>query len=110
VTGMAFVDWLQNDTLGLLLLAAVSVAVLLVLIIKVKLEPFIALLIVGILTALAGGVSVADLVGSATGASESILEKGYAGRWGTSPSSSASAPCSARCWSPPGRPRCCWPG
>ncbi len=82
MTAMAFVDWLQNDTLGLLLLAAASVAVLLVLIIKVKLEPFIALLIVGILTALAGGVSVADLVGSATGASESILEKGYAGTLG----------------------------
>jgi GntP family gluconate:H+ symporter len=82
VTTMAFVDWLQNDTLGLLLLAAASVALLLVLIIKVKLEPFIALLIVGILTALAGGVSVADLVGSATGASESILEKGYAGTLG----------------------------
>ena len=44
-----FVDWLQESTAGLLTLAAVSIAVLLVLIIRVKLEPFIALIVVGLL-------------------------------------------------------------
>lgn len=74
-----FVNWLHHDTAGLLLLAGLGIAVLLVLIIKVKLEPFIALLVVGILVALAGGVSVQDLVGSATKSSDAIIEKGFAG-------------------------------
>ncbi|MHA7304537.1 GntP family permease [Arthrobacter sp. TMN-49] len=62
-----------------MLLAGVGIAILLVLFIKVKLEPFIALLVVGVLVALAGGVSVQDLVGSATKSSDSIIEKGFAG-------------------------------
>lgn len=74
-----FFNWLHHDTAGLLLLAGVGIAVLLVLIIKVKLEPFIALLVVGVLVALAGGVSVQDLVGSATKSSDAIIEKGFAG-------------------------------
>ncbi len=74
-----FINWLQHDTAGLLLLAGVGIALLLVLIIKVKLEPFIALLVVGVLVALAGGVSVPDLVGSATKSSDAIIEKGFAG-------------------------------
>jgi len=41
------VTWLQQDTAGLLTLAVLSVAALLLLIIKVKLEPFIALIVVG---------------------------------------------------------------
>jgi len=40
------IDWLQHSTGGLLTLAVVSIAVLLLLIIKVKVEPFIALIIV----------------------------------------------------------------
>ena len=52
----AFVAWLQHDTAGLLTLAAVSVAVLLLLIIKFKLEPFIALIVVGLLVGLAAGL------------------------------------------------------
>ena len=44
------IHWLQTTTGGLLTLAAVSIAVLLVLIIKVKVEPFIALIVVGVLT------------------------------------------------------------
>lgn len=74
-----FINWLHNDTAGLLILAGVGIALLLVLIIKVKLEPFIALLVVGVLVALAGGVSVPDLVGSATKSSDAIIEKGFAG-------------------------------
>ncbi|MFF5991362.1 GntP family permease [Prauserella flavalba] len=74
-----FVDWLQESTAGLLTLAAVSIAVLLVLIIRVKLEPFIALIVVGLLTALAAGVPVGTLVGSAQGASDSLLESGFGG-------------------------------
>jgi gluconate:H+ symporter, GntP family len=71
-------DWLQHSTPGLITLAVVGVAVLLVLIIKVKLEPFIALIVVGVLVALVGGVSIPDLVGSPIKSSDSVLEKGFA--------------------------------
>ena len=74
-----FINWLHHDTAGLLLLAGVGIALLLVLIIKMKLEPFIALIVVGVLVALAGGVSVDDLVGSATKSSGALIEKGFAG-------------------------------
>ncbi|KFU76425.1 gluconate:H+ symporter, GntP family [Amycolatopsis lurida] len=73
------IDWLQHTTGGLLTLAAVSIAVLLFLIIKVKLEPFIALIVVGLLTALAAGLPVGQIVGSAQKASDSLLEKGFGG-------------------------------
>ena len=75
----AFVAWLQHDTAGLLTLAAVSVAVLLLMIIKFKLEPFIALIVVGLLVGLAAGLPVAELVGTPLKASDSILEKGFGG-------------------------------
>ncbi len=71
------VDWLQHTTPGLLLLAAAGIALLLLLIIKFRIEPFIALLVVGLLTALAAGVPVATLVGSAQGAGDSLLETGF---------------------------------
>ena len=74
-----FIDWLQHSTAGLLTLAALSIAVLLLAIIKLKLEPFIALIVVGLLTALAAGVPVGTLVGSAQKASDSLLEKGFGG-------------------------------
>lgn len=74
-----FIAWLQHDTAGLLLLAGAGIALLLFLIIKVRLEPFIALLGVGVLVALAGGVSVEALVGTATKSGDSLLEKGFAG-------------------------------
>jgi len=74
-----FVDWLQHDTAGLLVLAAVGIAVLLLLIIKFKVEPFIALLIIGLLTALAAGLPVQTLVGSAQKPGESLLETGFGG-------------------------------
>jgi GntP family gluconate:H+ symporter len=73
------IHWLQTSTGGLLTLAAVSIALLLVLIIKVKMEPFIALIVVGLLTALAAGLPVGTLVGSAQKASDSLLEKGFGG-------------------------------
>ncbi|HZE66313.1 MAG TPA: SLC13 family permease [Sporichthyaceae bacterium] len=74
-----FVTWLQHDTAGLLTLAVVSVAVLLLLIIKLKIEPFIALIVVSVLVALAAGVSVADLVGTPIKSSASLIETGFGG-------------------------------
>ncbi|MET9230427.1 gluconate:H+ symporter [Lentzea sp. NPDC003310] len=71
------IDWLQHSTGGLLTLAVVSIALLLLLIIKFKVEPFIALIVVALLVALAAGVPVEALVGSAQKASDSLLEKGF---------------------------------
>ncbi|OLM12233.1 gluconate:H+ symporter [Pseudonocardia sp. Ae505_Ps2] len=76
---MAFLNWLQNDTAGLFTLAAVSVALLLVLIMRLRLEPFIALIVTGVLVALVAGVSVTELVGTPIKASDSLFEKGFAG-------------------------------
>ncbi|MFC6089153.1 GntP family permease [Saccharothrix lopnurensis] len=73
------IDWLQHSTGGLLTLSALSIALLLAMIIRWKVEPFIALIIVGLLVALAAGVPVETLVGSAQKASESLLEKGFGG-------------------------------
>ncbi|MFD9889931.1 GntP family permease [Amycolatopsis sp. NPDC059027] len=73
------IHWLQATTPGLLTLAAASIAVLLVLIIRFKVEPFIALIVVGLLTALAAGVPVGTLVGTAQKTSDSLLEKGFGG-------------------------------
>lgn len=73
------IDWLQHSTGGLLALSALSIALLLAMIIRWKVEPFIALIIVGLLVALAAGVPVETLVGSAQKASESLLEKGFGG-------------------------------
>ncbi|GAA3954740.1 gluconate:H+ symporter [Actinomadura viridis] len=73
------VDWLQHETGGLLLLCAAAIAVLLFLIIKIKLEPFISLLVSGLLLALAAGLSVEEIVGTALSSKESILEKGFGG-------------------------------
>lgn len=61
-------DWLQTSTGGLLLLCGTAIAVLLFLIIKVKLEPFIALFISGIGLAVAAGLSVEQMVGTALSA------------------------------------------
>ncbi|WP_224392318.1 GntP family permease [Pseudonocardia sp. ICBG1293] len=76
---MTFLDWLQNDTAGLLTLAAVSVALLLLLIMRLRLEPFIALIVTGVLVALVAGVSVTELVGTPIKASDSLFETGFAG-------------------------------
>ncbi|PQZ98668.1 permease [Arthrobacter sp. MYb211] len=74
-----FLEWLRHDTLGLLLLAAAGIALLLTLIIKSKIEPFIALVATGVLVALVGGVSLTDLVGTPVKASDALIEKGFAG-------------------------------
>ncbi|MFG1922373.1 GntP family permease [Cryptosporangium sp. NPDC048952] len=72
-------SWLQESTGGLLLLCAAAIAVLLALIIVVKLEPFIALLIAGFALALAAGLPVSKIVGTALKASDSVLETGFGG-------------------------------
>jgi GntP family gluconate:H+ symporter len=73
------IHWLQHSTGGLLTLAAASIAVLLAMIIRFKIEPFIALIVVGLLTALAAGLPVGTIVGSAQKSSDSLLEKGFGG-------------------------------
>ncbi|WP_248963129.1 GntP family permease [Sphaerisporangium perillae] len=73
------IDWLQHQTGGLLVLCGLAIAVLLLLIIKVKLEPFIALLISGLLLALGAGLSVEQIVGTALSSKTSLLETGFAG-------------------------------
>ncbi|OMH32341.1 GntP family permease [Tersicoccus sp. Bi-70] len=74
----AFFTWLHHDTAGLLLLAAAGIALLLFLIIKVKVEPFIALVGTGVVVALVGGVSIEQLVGTPTKSSDALIEKGFA--------------------------------
>ncbi|WP_112243287.1 GntP family permease [Kribbella monticola] len=73
------IDWLHHDTAGLLLLCLVAIALLLFLIIKVKLEPFISLLATGLFLALAAGLHVRQIVGTALKSSDSVLEKGFGG-------------------------------
>ncbi|MFC0628691.1 GntP family permease [Kribbella deserti] len=72
-------DWLHHDTAGLLLLCLLAIGLLLFLIIKVKLEPFISLLATGLFLALAAGLNVRVIVGTALKANESVLEKGFGG-------------------------------
>lgn len=69
--------WLQHTTPGLLVLAAVGIALLLFLIIRLKTEPFIALLVAGLVVALAAGLPVSKIVGTAQKSSTSLLETGF---------------------------------
>ncbi|MGF6889057.1 GntP family gluconate:H+ symporter [Nocardia sp. GAS34] len=71
------VDWLRTSTPGLLILCGLAIAVLLVAIIRFKLEPFIALLLTGLLLALAAGLPVSKIVGTPLKSSDSILETGF---------------------------------
>ncbi|MBX6769856.1 MAG: GntP family permease, partial [Actinomadura rubrobrunea] len=73
------IDWLHHDTGGLLLLCAAAIALLLFLIIKVRLEPFISLLVSGLALALAAGLSVEQIVGTALSSKQSLLETGFGG-------------------------------
>ncbi|MEB3370661.1 GntP family permease [Saccharopolyspora mangrovi] len=73
-----FLNWLQHETSGLLTLCAAGIAVLLVMIIRFRIEPFIALLVSGLLIALAAGLPVEDVVGTAQKSSDSLLEGGFA--------------------------------
>lgn len=83
-----WVEWLRTSTAGLIILCLAAIAVLLFLIIKVKMEPFIALLIAGFGLALVAGLSVFEIVGVAVPdpfdknqikPSASILETGFGG-------------------------------
>ena len=71
------VDWLRTTTPGLLVLCGLAIAILLFTIIKVKLEPFIALLLTGLGLALAAGLPVNKIVGTAIKAGDSLLETGF---------------------------------
>ncbi|MEV5570339.1 gluconate:H+ symporter [Spirillospora sp. NPDC052269] len=73
------VHWLRHETGGLLLLCALAIALLLVLIIKVRLEPFISLLVSGLALALAAGLPVSQIVGTALSSKTSLLETGFGG-------------------------------
>ncbi|MFE7802391.1 GntP family permease [Nocardia sp. NPDC057440] len=75
----AAVDWLRTTTPGLLVLCGLAIAVLLLAIIKVKLEPFIALLLTGLALALAAGLPVSKIVGTAIKPGDSLLETGFGG-------------------------------
>ncbi len=55
---------LIHGTAGLLTVAALGIALLLVLIIKARLQPFVALLAVSIAVGLAAGLSVTELFGT----------------------------------------------
>ncbi|MFI1013864.1 GntP family permease [Streptomyces sp. NPDC020965] len=71
---------LIDGTAGLLTVAALGIALLLVLIIKVRLQPFVALLAVSIAVGLAAGLSVTELFGTVQkSAAESVIENGMGG-------------------------------
>jgi GntP family gluconate:H+ symporter len=72
-----FVHWLQHDTGGLLTLCGCSIALLLFLIIKIKLEPFIALISASLALALVAGLPVSMIVGTALVSNKSLLETGF---------------------------------
>ncbi|AYF76149.1 GntP family permease [Nocardia yunnanensis] len=71
------VDWLRTSTPGLLLLCGAAIAVLLIAIIRFKLEPFIALLLTGLGLALVAGLPVSQIVGTALKSGDSLLETGF---------------------------------
>ncbi|MFD3947083.1 GntP family permease [Streptomyces sp. NPDC058579] len=67
-------------TAGLLTVAALGIALLLVLIIKLRLQPFVALLAVSISVGLAAGLSVTELFGTVQkSAATSVIENGMGG-------------------------------
>ncbi|MEV6774523.1 gluconate:H+ symporter [Nocardia sp. NPDC051030] len=76
---MGAVDWLRTTTPGLLVLCGLAIAVLLIAIIRFKLEPFIALLLTGLTLALAAGLPVGKIVGTVAKPGESLLETGFGG-------------------------------
>ncbi|MEW1544937.1 GntP family permease [Streptomyces tsukubensis] len=71
---------LIDGTAGLLTVAALGIVLLLVLIIKVRLQPFVALLAVSIAVGLAAGLSVTELFGTIQrSAATSVIETGMGG-------------------------------
>ncbi|KOG37405.1 GntP family permease [Streptomyces varsoviensis] len=74
---------LIGGTGGLLTVAALGIALLLVLIIKVRLQPFVALLAVSIAVGLAAGLSVTELFGTVQKSNAvSLIENGMGGTLG----------------------------
>ncbi|MFF0030688.1 GntP family permease [Streptomyces avermitilis] len=71
---------LMDGTAALLTVAALGIALLLVLIIKVRLQPFVALLAVSIAVGLAAGLSVTELFGTVQRSTAvSVIESGMGG-------------------------------
>ncbi|WP_327431319.1 GntP family permease [Streptomyces sp. NBC_01236] len=71
---------LIDGTAGLLTVAALGIALLLVLIIKARLQPFVALLAVSIAVGLAAGLSVTELFGTVQRSTAvSVIETGMGG-------------------------------
>ncbi|KUN57102.1 permease [Streptomyces avermitilis] len=71
---------LMDGTAGLLTVAALGIALLLILIIKVRLQPFVALLAVSIAVGLAAGLSVTELFGTVQRSTAvSVVESGMGG-------------------------------
>ncbi|GAA2972941.1 MULTISPECIES: GntP family permease [Streptomyces] len=71
---------LIDGTAGLLTVAVLGIALLLVLIIKVRLQPFVALLAVSIAVGLGAGLSVTELFGTVQkSAAVSVIESGMGG-------------------------------
>ncbi|MET7986348.1 MULTISPECIES: gluconate:H+ symporter [unclassified Streptomyces] len=71
---------LLDGTAGLLTVAALGIALLLLLIIKVRLQPFVALLAVSIAVGLAAGLSVTELFGTVQRSTAvSVVETGMGG-------------------------------
>jgi GntP family gluconate:H+ symporter len=71
---------LVDGTAGLLTVAALGIALLLVLIIKARLQPFVALLAVSIAVGLAAGLSVTELFGTVQRSTAvSVIESGMGG-------------------------------
>ncbi|MCX4770189.1 GntP family permease [Streptomyces sp. NBC_01285] len=71
---------LIDGTAGLLTVAALGIALLLFLIIKVRLQPFVALLAVSIAVGLGAGLSVTELFGTVQkSAAVSVIESGMGG-------------------------------
>jgi len=79
------IDWLRTTTPGLLVLCGIAIAILLFAIIKVKLEPFVALLLTGLGLALAAGLPVGEIVGTAIRAVIPCWRPGSAESWDISP-------------------------
>ncbi|GAB2749443.1 gluconate:H+ symporter [Salinifilum aidingensis] len=73
----SLVHWLQHETAGLLTLCASGIAVLLLMIIRFRIEPFIALIITSLLVAVAAGLPPEQILGSAQSSGDSLLESGF---------------------------------
>jgi len=98
---------LLDGTAGLLTVAAIGIALLLFLIIKVRLQPFVALLAVSITVGLLSGLSVTELFGTVQRSDAvSTIESGMGGILGHVAIIIGLARCSARSSKSAAGPRC----